>query len=261
VFGKHILDLVSEKFHNGDEIETIVQAFDELKGQLQDFQHSEEYSYKKIHKIYENALKKQTEIIDQTLANINSFQSKLNNKQIKLGEKQGLINQLESERETIQQNIRILSDMRANEKVESEMRIKNSESLMNGIQRTLSFFRQRAIGDEDLDLDAILQITNLMGNIETSLQQTIPEEINSEKLAKNNYKSFIKTQNARLSHINKEIQTLITDAKDSQTNILLVQNAIIEENQMRESAEQMKSEIESLLRDLEAAYEQTKALR
>jgi len=132
---------------------------------------------------------------------------------------------------------------------------------MNGIQRTLSFFRQRAIGDEDLDLDAILQITNLMGNIETSLQQTIPEEINSEKLAKNNYKSFIKTQNARLSHINKEIQTLITDAKDSQTNILLIQNDIIEENQMRESAEQMKSEIENLLRDFEAAYDQTKALR
>lgn len=172
-----------------------------------------------------------------------------------------MINQLELERETLQQNIRTLSDIRANEKAESEMRIKNSETLINGIQRTLSFFRQRTIGDEDLDLDAILQITNLMGNIETSLQQTIPDEINSEKLAKDNYKSFIKTQNARLSQIKKEIDTLITDAIDSEKSLLMVQNDIMEENNIRESAEQMKSEIENLLRDLELAYDQTKALR
>ena len=206
-------------------------------------------------------MKKQKEIIEQTIDNINSFQIKLNNKQIKLREKQDVINQLEYERENIRQNIKTLSEVRANEKVETEMRIKNSESLINGIQRTLGFFRQRTIGDDDLDLDAILQVTNLMGNIENSLQQTIPEEKNSERLAHENFKSFVKLQNTRLAQINQEIETVASDFMDFEQNARLLQNDIFEENKIKESAEVVKTQIEGFIQNLEIGHDQNKALR
>jgi len=260
-FGQHIIDLATTKFSDGEGIDAIVQAFDELKNQLQDFQRTEEHSYKKAHKIFEEALKKQKEIIEQCIDNINNFQVKLNNKQIKLSEKQDMINQLDLERENLKQNIKALSEVRANEKVETEMRIKNSESLIHGIQRTLGFFRQRTIGDDDLDLDAILQVTNLMGNIEDSLQQTIPEEKNSEKIANQNFKGFIKLQSTRLAQVNQEIEKVASDFHDFEQNALMLQNDIIEETKIKENAEEMKNQAEIFIKNLETGHEQNKALR
>jgi len=260
-FGKHIIDLAITKFGDGEGVDAVIRAFDELKNQLQDFQRTEEHSYKKAHKMFEDALEKQRDIIDQSIDNINNFQVKLNNKQIKLSEKQDIINLLDYERESLKQNIKTLSEVRTNEKVEAERRIKNSEGLINGIQRTLGFFRQTTIGDDDLDLDAILQVTSLMGNIEDSLQQTIPEEKKSERVANENYKGFIKLQSTRLAQINQEIEKVASDFNDFEQNALMLQNDIMEENKIKENAEELKNQAEIFIKNLEAGHEQNKALR
>lgn len=259
-FGKNLLNMLSLRFQTSQKFDQLNNALADLITQIQTQQRTEDNEYETSSGAYTATIKNQDVIITSADENIKAYEGQLRDKKQAQSQKYNAKVALQSEGDGITKYLQALAQTRTQEKQAFETRVKNSESLINGIDRTISLFRGQTENAE-VDQDTVQKILALLDAIKASLTASIADDTTAENNAATKYDEFNTNRNARLDEINGEVTQLEIDLNKLDAEITTLQTNLDSEKSRKSNAEDLKTKTQTSLDDLTQKYNSNKSVR
>jgi len=253
--------MLSLRFKTSQQLDALVSTLEELEATIQQQQNSDDSDYIRTSGIYSDTINAQNTIIGDATTTISQDQGTLGDANNYLGQANTALQLLQQEAEGIQNFLASLAITRAQEHSDYESRVSDSNLLITGIQRTEALFQQEAVGNSDLDQNAVSQLISLLNQLEAALQASIADDTNAENTAENDYSDFVANRNARLAVIATDESELEEIINDLESDIAQLEVNIAAETTALNNAQALLSSTEQALSDLDTRYANNKAVR